>query len=1406
MASQIKSFTKGMSKDLDYKISPNEIYIDAHNIRLINDVAGSSMSLNNIRGNQFNITIPNTTSITQLTIIGNSGGNQLKINGQTGNIFGIVNTYKELYDIIINDSNYTTLGIDYNIYYGDSQILIVPVSNNSLTASVLLGGDINVTENYIKHQDNLVVIGSTTIRGDIYLFTTNSDSKTPTDACGQIWKYTYDKILYSQTLELKYNNKINFSTYWCIAPTATLGRYENSQIQRIYWTDNYNKLRSLNVADKMCMAIAPSILDITPSVNFDIPILTNVSVELPVIKTGVYQMAYRLKNTGGAVTTFSELSNQVYVCDGNFGADAWDFGAFVGGNYGTSNGNVFTWTINNVDRNYDRIECAIVFRDTLTGTPTVILMPDVPIINDTMSIIYNGNIETTPITMNEFLAMSGVFTHCKTIATKDNRLFVANVRNTLSELEFDARAYRAKNSGNSDIYLTNNGNNAIHTLSDLENISLNPETNDNINEYNTGNECKYFPGTNYLGGQGLNIEYEFVAIATQCDRDLTGVGTFEVNPLVSTAPLRWPGPNTQTEFIDLGISNNGIEQRYTNTFNGLKLLGGFKYPDVNGVLKGYQRNEVYRFGIQFFDKAKNPYFVKWIGDIKMPDFEDKCIGLNGSNNLYEDGKTQVVGVDDFRLSFIANQDGYEKAFVQSLGIKFVVKGLQAIGDKISGYTIVRVKREEKDKTITGEGIITRMLERGSDTHRYMPTLRLNPSGNGVGDFGASPDNSRAFFITPDVCQSTLASPQSNYKLKIKAVVSKVNANYSTGIHPYYYFKDYNFTTTPDQTLNIEKVSYFGFGTSIIDNYGITINNFDYNNDGFPSTLGGSNSLGNPCYYLKFNGSLIDWGPLLGITTDGKYLCRVERTVLNQYGGNTYINRSNNEYISTCNFISTNPLINSNQFYNYGGDVFVNMYDSCRYAKNVSGGGLGPGSYELSSTFFFPVESAVNTELRNGVYMNRDFNSQLDGGQHEYQETYTYNPIYSSENTVRTYFPKPDPFIVNEEYDNRFYCSDIKINGELTDSWGAFKETNVWDVEGDKGPINAITTLADKLYFFQDRAFGIMEVNPRSVVTDVNNTSNGNLQLGKGLPLQRHDYISTEIGLQHQWGLTKSSYKLFWTDASKKKFYSFGGQLTPESDIKGMFSYLNDNLTKNILTIDKPTYHSVDKGLNGIRAVYDYKYNQAIFTFTDGYKGRGDSSINQTKFTLVFDEAINAFVTFASYTPDVYITDYNNIFSTNPEDLNKFYIHDKGHYGKFYENIYPSTIKFPVNQNPITTKTFGNISFDSQVKDIAGINKNDITWTRSRIYNDYQNTDWFDLIYNNNIKRKERSWRLDIQRNKVLYTLSNSPDIFTDLSLTPIKFGNRMRDKYAVVDLEYNNSGNNSITCNNIYVTFEESPR
>ena len=104
-----------------------------------------------------------------------------------------------------------------------------------------------------------------------------------------------------------------------------------------------------------------------------------------------------------------------------------------------------------------------------------------------------------------------------------------------------------------------------------------------------------------------------------------------------------------------------------------------------------------------------------------------------------------------------------------------------------------------------------------------------------------------------------------------------------------------------------------------------------------------------------------------------------------------------------------------------------------------------------------------------------------------------------------------------------------------------------------------------------------------------------------------------------------------------------------------------------------------------------------------------------------------------------------------------------------------------------------------------------TITRIRAYNEYQNTDWITLsttFPNPTLRKSEQGYNMQMPRNKVNYDANNinTYSIFDPAILTKTLFGDRMRDKYLVVDMEYNNILNNRFILHNLKSTYRISDR
>jgi len=1412
-----KNEFQGMNQDLAKTKIPPNIYYEAINFRPSTDKGLSDGALENIRGLLALTTIPDTGTVQKIsldltvpgTIFITISHNGIPITSATGFTITASSTPEHLYNFLINDTNFASaLGSLYNVYYNSLYLLLNPLDLLPVVITPILG--LTIDDNFIPAQSNLEVIGSTYINNDIYLLTTNNTTDSPgqgdPESIGQIWKLDIDNATnLASPLTLIYNNYLNFSTYNAIAPSAILGRYENRNIQRIYWTDFFNKLRTLNVVDPQVFALDVSLIDVQPSSDFSIPIMTEIGSApgTAVIPIGCYQLAYRLTNVSGSATTYSLPSNMIFVTPNlstNLGAEElqtaglnWQY--YRGDIKGTTTTKRIVWKIDNLDRDFSRIEAVILVRENKSEIPKITRIFEGPITEDSINITFDGDIYTSDdvlsISLEEYLTLANVFTKVKTITTKDNRLIVGNIDNsTNAELDFDARAYRFKTAGVFDIIDikgTTTTTYGITVPADYDNVS---ETSDAIAPFNLETTDPLYSALGQfkadgitLGGEGKYISYEFVSVAIAADKTVEPI-TPQPLPIVST------NPDYTTSNLNLGVysadktGTDGL-QEYPIVFPSA-INDGMKYPQMNSIYWGYQNNEIYRIGIVFYDKSKNPYFTKWIGDIKMPDVFDTC---PAANHQYEDGS--LTGYTDYRKSFTTTvgTHGANEAYVCQLGLKINVNIPADLTDQIEGYSIVRVKREESDKKVISEGIISNTYIGG-----FTPSTTYFLTAGNMDYDTTNSLKDRISYITPSILDSSITIPSSGMKLRCSSILSPSNTLQNidivggfVSVNKNKVLKMYNHTPVSYFEVDIDYAGLSGEDESII------LNGETFVNLAFPSP--GASALGNPSYTIKLNSVIPNTA-----TGNQKFLVYLYNPILNQYGGDTYTNRANNEYIICSHF---RTVKNKSTDYNdisliFGGDVTNDIMDEQRIRVDWSDYPAGHNSL----LFLYPSSSIVNRTLRHGSHPNismDDLGPTLD------ETDYFYNKVYSCQNDIVRFFPKPDPFIASSEFVNRFYISEIKINGELTDAWSIFKTLNYWDVEGSYGAINGVSVLQDQVYFIQDKAFGRLLVNPKTAITS---TTGEEIQLGRGNVIDSHEYVSVETGSTHQFSFLKSAYSLYFIDTRHNKIYQFsqGRPLTPESDLKGLHGWCINNIYGNLEIIDKPVYYDSTIGINGIHGVYDYVNNELIYTLSRGERGVAIGSERpdpiQASFTLVYNEKLKVFTAFYTHYPKNYITNNRVFISTDPTNLQELYLHNAGNYGEFYGTLKESSVTFTSNGKPEFTKIFNNLLIQSEVQDgntlidtDSGATPIHETFDSITVSNDHQNSGNIVLTAMDNIVRFFRSWRTLVPRH-------SQSAAYTSSGLYA-----RMVDKYLRIKLSFQNNNNKRFILHNVISFFKvHTPR
>lgn len=1034
-------------------------------------------------------------------------------------------------------------------------------------------------------------VGACSIRDDLYICTTQNTH--PTDGgYSELIKVVFasdGESIASSTIVYQDQHSsdgslLNWSTDYKI---KIIGRYESDTVKKIYFVDGYNTFRSMNVVN---------VAEGTPVNKFDV--IPNFALSAPVfsqfvsggLTSGKVQYAYQMYNLYGAETLFSPTSPLIPISEtsGQTGSNK----TFKGSDLGENTGKGIRFSIT-PPAGFDRIRVVSIKYNSLNAIPVINIIVDQDIsTNPVTTYFYDfGTTSLGTYTYEEFAVVGREVFIASEIETKNNYLFVANVTDDDWDIDFDARAYRfvpstatgTLTSGHAAIFDSGAwGSNAWYNIYSnflIGGTTSVPETYDCINPYNDPSLDKYRTDTlpswvhlyNFkyqsdgvtLGGEGTKVKYTF----------------------------------TEHEFT---ISDTGTVYNEDYAYNT-------DYSNVNIEIPflGNQRDETYRYGLEFFDTKGRAATVKWIGDIRMPYYSD-TYGEPFSN----DGTT---------------------ATGKALGLVFTINTASAYAAGARYFKIVRVKREADDRSILAQGVI--------------PTTFLYTDGSGIPSYRlytipytatatVSTINKSVYvfeFISPEVNFNKNLSYTSGDTLELIGV--------SNNVYQYDNFSNSSVTvgTLPTSSSYSHTFKYNGFYTGagvfsddtrnakiktitsaelmappikyrdVVANDGINFEGLSYKVLNYIE--GTSNSQ-----YGPSGTKLIIYSDTFGTNISGSsyqsYYCNYKRNVFNsQYGGNTYVTRQSNSYID-CGTLQPCLVSGTSTETVYGGDTYIGMFD---YLRNITAGDLIDG-HKTQLIMYFPVETSINLRYR----MDNCFSKTIDDPNHSRrymqelagvytagsitytQETnlYLYNSVYSQGNVTIGYYPENSTSSnLDEVHDNRVLVSDLKIDRETSDSWTKFRMDNFLDIDSKYGEITSLLTKDNYLYFWQPRAFGVLSVNQRSVISDNNP---GALVLGTGGVLDRYDYISTSYGATCRFSPVVGIKGLYWIDNTSKTICKYDGQtVEPISKSKGINSFISGSIELDTETI----------------SCYDKKYNEVLFTVPYTYTTSSGNSIQPGTYLI-----------------------------------------------------------------------------------------------------------------------------------------------------------------------------------------------
>lgn len=1159
-------------------------------------------------------------------------------------------TIYEAKNLRINSEESNTLG-EYSNIRGPYNA--INVSDGTIVAMTKLGSKVVILINGDGSDDIISVIEENTIpkNGEGTLELDNSDyywNSTP----GNVYHKTYSGA------NLGFGDgEVSIKSY-----------YESENVQKIYWTTQTTQYRSLNIIKSSFndpSLFNPTDLDSSPSVDLSAPKITGLTSGN--LSSGKVYYTYVLANDNGAESKFSEISLGTHLVTSS--ETASDDYSYKGDRFDVDTGKGVVVNIDNIPPSFSYAKVyAIHYLDDVS-LPVIRLIYDNAAV-ESLTIVDLGS-ALSEITPEEFVTYSGLLVKNGLLEIKNNRMFLANYKEEFFDIDdyatggyWDARSYRFKGVGASypgcRLYDAQKSNPIFidPASPDYDSVPVDWDcvnADNDIDDWNTDLKENYIYQSDEatIGSSGKNVSieqkyhYEF---------------TFQD---FAFGNVKWHT-----------VKTNSID--YTYQVSG---LASYANPEMSRY-RTFKPEEVYRLGIQFKNSKQQYSYVKWIGDFKIAfDNSDIIIYQSGSRVLMKQIKLEV----DIQNIPIDPETG--EAFE---------------------YRIMYVPITSSDESAFW-GLFNSMYKDGGDSEfRITRVDQAHPT---------SVDNAKYLdFVGPDYCLGNRKS-YTNFSLFKNCPIANINFHrgYYDQTIGYTFNKIYNYVDY-SSTISGKIKSQFDIEYSSDIQGKVSLDSSDVFSRQTVCPRVNSPSDDDPGFANKGRSQIIY--PETSIsenlsTNSSIFGCCYVNNFNSRYGGLSYQSRQNSGYIALSEF--TKVTVKS---------IYGDSYDcNFEYLRMIvenddpyiaDGTGQKKGNPEI---IVFPTISRINLNLRSDDYFSRVYTKEESFLIHEFagvyqdlafganeatntltqtEDLYLYNNTYSREQDLLKFYPSLGGKDAVTDFGSRIVASQQKILGENADSYLKLNASTYIDLDAQYGDIKKILTFKDRLYFFQEKAIGIVSVSEKSATSLQDGSS---LVIGELGVLARYDYITKEYGISDVSHIGIADNYIYISDAVRKEFIRLN-----ESGIDRLS--LNRNINSKVKSLS----------LSNLSIIYNRRFGEVLFTYnSDG-----------TKETLVFSELNNRFN--AIYTMNMQIEgsvaidleeNFDELFSVNSNYESKLYTLNDGDYNNFGGSFFPSEITLicgTENENVVLFNVLELIAKQTSTEFIDTI----------RIYNDNYDTGELDV--------------------------------------------------------------------------------
>ena len=503
---------------------------------------------------------------------------------------------------------------------------------------------------------------------------------------------------------------------------------------------------------------------------------------------------------------------------------------------------------------------------------------------------------------------------------------------------------------------------------------------------------------------------------------------------------------------------------------------------------------------------------------------------------------------------------------------------------------------------------------------------------------------------------------------------------------------------------------------------------------------------------------------------GAVLCNIRKKNVVPYGGTSY-----NSILSTVynSYGNTNPADRATITV-FDGDCNIIDFEYLYYRKWVHN--TYGNSPKATVVYHFTVESDIDTEHQCGTTYERVKNARNSGMIQNYaadityipdsyhdmswtqeKPMYQYNTAYSSPMNAIISTGSEKEEVDTTNYDYRVHYSNVKDNNESSDSWLIFQPINYLDVDTRYGSITGLRLFKNKLIYWQESATGVLSVNERQLVQNVDDTT---LMLGTGDTLQRFDYVSTEYGMgKDQLSDTQTNSTLYWWDSNKREILGYGGQIAPMTKTNGLRNYINSH--QNLSD-------------RNVSVAHDDKYDEILFNVVDGG-------------SIVFNEQTRFFTSIyeIDFKHNVHFND--KIILGTSDDLYEWNKSEKKISVFNIVQLKPY-VKYVVNANSTYNKVYDDISFGGRFYGGG---------TTDNVQN-------LNFVFKTPLKQEGRAISSDITNREYDFRLSMPRAGKTENNeWVTSKYGDRLKGKSMQCEL-YSNSNSQDFSLQYIITKFRIS--